>query len=350
MTAPVRCGAALLGAALVAAAGGPARADVDSAQAAWLAGDREEAGRDIRDWVREHPEGAHSPQGAAMLARTAADPAEASTLWDEVIALQSTGALAAEAHWNKGMHAYSAGLYVAAAREFEIVGRDFAAWLEPGRAFLWKAYADLGAEQPEAAMEDLQEAERAAGDPEDQASIEFCQANVHFRLGNVAEALRRYQHFERQYRMDGRASAAARRGVECLRLLGRESEASVAAARIEREYPDSFEATLARAEIRSLRDREVTWKEGSSELPEKHGPFEVQVAAMSDPRNAAALRRQILSLGISDIRVEPGDSPGGPVHRVILGPYKSQEIARAIADSVAAIGDLNPRVREVSSP
>jgi tetratricopeptide (TPR) repeat protein len=326
-----------------------ARADVESAEASWLAGDREEAGRDIREWVKENPDGAHAPRVAAMLARTAVDPAEASTLWDEVIALQPTGALAEEAHWQKGMHAYSAGLYVAAAREFETVGRDFAAWSDPGRAYLWKAYSDLGADEPETALEDLKEAGRAAGDPEDQASIEFSLANVHFRLGNVAEALRRYQHFERQYRMDGRASAAARRTVECLRLLGRESEASAAAARIEQEYPDSFEATLARAEIRTLRDREVAWKEGKPGLPPSTRKWEVQVAAMSDPRNAAALRRQILALGINDIRVEPGDSPGGPVHRVILGPYPDQETARAMADSVAAIGELNPRVREVDT-
>lgn len=347
MTLPggTRVAAGVVGA--IALAGG-ARADVESAQAAWLAGDREEAGRDIREWVQDHPEDAHSPRGAALLARTAADPAEASTLWDEVIALEPSGALAAEAHWQKGLHAYSAGLYVAAAREFLIVGRDFAAWSDPGKAFLWKAYSELGAEAPDAAMESLAEAERAAGDPEDQASIEFALANVHFRLGNVSEALRRYQHFERQYRMDGRASAAARRGVECLRLLGREREASVAVARIEREYPDSFEATLARAEIRTLRDREVVWREGRSGMPEDGGPYEVQVAAMSDPRNAATLRRQILALGIRDIRVEPGEGPTGPVHRVILGPYPDETTAHAMADSVAAIGDLNPRVREAS--
>lgn len=336
--------------ALALAAAAPARADVQAAEDAWAIGQREEAGRLIREWVRAHPEGAHSPRGAAMLARTAEDAAEASTRWDEVIALGADRELAAEAHWNKGIGAYSAGLYVAASREFEIVGRDYGVWIDPGQAFLWKSYADLGAEEPEAALQALHEAENAVRDRDVRPSIEFALANVHYRLGNVAEALRGYQKFERANRLDGRASAAARRSVECLRLLGRESEAAATAARIGREYPDSFEATLARAEIRTLEDREVTWKEGKAELPEPRGPFVVQVAAMSDPRNAAALRRQILALGIQDITVEAGDGPNGPVHRVLLGPYDDEIRARAVADSVAAIGNLNPRVREVDAP
>jgi tetratricopeptide (TPR) repeat protein len=338
-------------AALVVLAPAPSvRADVEDAETAWRIGQREEAGRLIREWVRAHPEGAHSPRGAAMLARTAEDAAEASTRWDEVIALGADRELAAEAHWNKGMHAYSAGLYVAASREFEIVGRDYGVWIDPGEAFLWKSYADLGAEAPEAALQSLREAENAVRDRDVRPSIEFAMANVHYRMGNVAEALRGYQKFERANRLDGRASAAARRSVECLRLLGRESEAVAAAARIGQQYPDSFEATLARAEIRTLADREVTWKEGKAELPEARGPFVVQVAAMSDPRNAAALRRQILALGITEIQVEAGDGPNGPVHRVLLGPYRDEASARAVADSVAAIGNLNPRVREVGAP
>lgn len=326
-----------------------ARADVESAERAWDRGERGEAARDIRAWLRQHPEGARSARATAMLARTAADPAEAASLWDEVIALELTGRLAAEAHWQKAMHAYSAGLYVAASREFGRLGTDFGNWLDPSQAFLWKGYSDLGADEPEAARESFREAERGVSDRLDVASVQLGIANANFRIGNVREAHRQYQRFEREHRDDGRASAAARRGVECLRLLGREQDAAAAAARIGLEYPDSFEATLARAEIRTLRDREVRWREGRAEVPTPKGPFIVQVAAMTDPRNAATLRRQILALGIREIEVESGEGPDGPVHRVLLGPYPDEATARAIADSVAVLGDLNPRVREVES-
>lgn len=328
---------------------GVVRADVDSAESAWRLGDREEAGRIIRAYVRVNPAGARSARVAALMARTAQDPAEASTLWDEVLALEPHGPLGAEARWNKGIHAYSAGLYVAASRDFEALGAEFGAWFDPARAFLWKGYAELGADRPEAALEAFRQAEGGASGEEDEASVELGIANASFRLGNVREALRRYERFERDFRSDGRASAAARRAVECLRLLGREDEAARAAARIGKEYPDSFEATLARAEIRSLQDREVAWKEGTPEKAEPtRGPFVVQVAAMSDPRNAATLRRRILALGIEKIQVEPGDGPDGPVHRVLLGPFADEATARAAADSVATLGDLNPRVREVA--
>ena len=74
------------------------------------------------------------------------------------------------------------------------------------------------------------------------------------------------------------------------------------------------------------------------------------VASMTDPRNAAELRRLILAKGLGPLEIEPGEGPQGPVHRVILGPYATEEEARAAADSVATLGDLNPRVREAPSP
>jgi cell division septation protein DedD len=39
----------------------------------------------------------------------------------------------------------------------------------------------------------------------------------------------------------------------------------------------------------------------------------------------------------------------GTLHRVLLGPYSSRERAETVADSVATLGDLNPRVREVDA-
>jgi cell division septation protein DedD len=131
-------------------------------------------------------------------------------------------------------------------------------------------------------------------------------------------------------------------------LLGRETEAAANAARIERDYPTSLEATLARAEVREWGPAENVELVPTVVDETPAGPFLVQVAAMSNPRNAADLRREILLLGITAIHVEPGDSPEGPVHRVLLGPYDDEVTARAIADSVSALGRLNPRLVRVS--
>jgi tetratricopeptide (TPR) repeat protein len=324
---------------------GVAAASVSEAEVAFEMGDRELAGELIRDYLREHPESARSARVAALLARTASDPADAMGRWDEVIALEPAGAFAAEAHWMKGIHAYSAGLYVAAGSEFSILAEMFPSHFDPGRAHLWKGYAGLGADFVEDALESFRDAERYATDPLDVRSAQMGQANASFRLGNVREALRKYSRFESDHPDDGRAAAASRRAVECLRLLGRESDALKKAADIEKKYPHSFEATLARAEVRSaVAPREVDQLEEEGPAP-RAGPFLVQVASMTNPRNAADLRRRILSLGIRAIRVEPGEGPQGPVHRVILGPFETEDIARAIADSVAALGDLNPRVK-----
>ena len=316
--------------------------------------------------MRRHPESVRAARVAALLARTAADPNEAIGRWDEVIALDPSGDLAAEAHWYRGLQAYSAGLYVGAGREFERLAEAFSGSFDPGRATLWKGYAELGADQPEAAALSFERAAEIARDPADVRSAELGQAHAAFRLGRIADALRRYEAFERTHRSDGRASAAARRIVQCLRALGRETEAARAAARIERDYPDSREATLARAEVRPEDDAAEAAEPGDGAAGilsgdagasddrrrgaagESYGPFLVQAAAMTDPRNAAVLRREIRELRIGPVIVEPGDGPDGPVHRVLVGPYDTEAEARSAAEAIAALGDLNPRIRPVS--
>lgn len=329
-------------------ASGDAAADLAQAEAAWANGEREEAARLVRDYVGDHPEGARTARVAALLARTAASPSEAVGRWDEVIALEPEGALAAEAHWNRGLHAYSAGLYVAATREFALLAESFAGTFDAGRAALWKGKAELGADSAGAAAESFERARRGASDPADVRSAELGLAHAAFALGNVKDALRRYERFESEHPQDGRASSAARRAVECLRLLGRTDEASVQAVRIERQYPNSFEATLAREEIRQIEPAPAPVRETARPEPADTGPFVVQVAAMEDLANAVVLRREIRRLGIEGVRVELADGPRGPVHRVLLGPYETEEEARAVADSIATLGDLDPRVHEAS--
>jgi tetratricopeptide (TPR) repeat protein len=340
---------ALAAAVTLVGGAGPARADLAAAELAWQRGDRREAGRLAREYVADHPEGVRSARVVALLARTAEKPAEALGRWEEVIALEPDGELAAEAHFAKGLHAYSAGYYVAAGREFELLVERFPREFDRGRALLWKGNAELGANDPAAAAETLESARGAARDPEDVRSAELGLAHAAFQQGNAKEALRRYERFERDHPEDGRASSAARRAVECLRLLGRTGEATLMATRIEREYPDSFEATLARAEVRESVAAEPAAGDDQpperAEAPVRTGPFVVQVASMAELRNAVALRRDIRSLGIDGVRIELYEGRDGSVHRVLLGPYETEEEARAVADSVAALGDLNPRVR-----
>jgi tetratricopeptide (TPR) repeat protein len=319
------------------------RASLADAESAYRLGEREEARHLARSLLDEDSEAARSARVLALLARTARDPAEAMSVWDEVIALEPRGALAAEAHFEKGLHAYSAGLYVGAAQEFRTLVEGFASDFDRGRALFWKGQAELGADLPEQAFESFRMAERSARDPLDAAGAELGAANACFRLGNLREALNRFERFTRSRREDPRAGAAARSAVECLKLLGREAEAEARAQEIAREHPESFEATLARAEVRRPEDHAAPGP--GEESASREGRFVVQVAAMADPRNAAALREAIRGLGIQEIRVERGEGPEGPVHRVILGPFHSEEQARAIADSVATLGDFNPRIR-----
>ncbi len=329
--------AAVLAAAALArpAAAGP----LEDAARAYEAGDREAAGRILRDGTAGDPAAQSSLQVLALLARTAADPAEAVSLWDRVLELTPPEPLAAEAHWEKGLAAYSAGLYVAAAEEFAVLAGLRGAKFPKGRALLWKGLAELGADQPEAALETLREAERSASGA-DEPTAQFALAGAYYRMGQMGEALRRYQKFERDHRDDDRAAAAARRTVECLRLLGKEQEAAARAAHIEEEYPSSFEATLAREAVRARAAKPEPAAAGEAVR------WIVQVAALTDPANATKLASDVRALNVGVVDIQRAEGPEGVVHRVIVGPFDDEAAAQAAADSVAALGELSPRVRQ----
>ena len=155
----------------------------------------------------------------------------------------------------------------------------------------------------------------------------------------MGEAMRRYQRFESEHRGDDRASAAARRTVECLRLLGREQEAAARAAHIEQQYPSSFEATLAREAVRARGPAPADSPDGAP------AHWVVQVAAMTDPANATKLASVVRALNLGNVTIERGEGPEGTIHRVVLGPFADEVAARAAADSVAIVGDVTPRVR-----
>ncbi|NNE43542.1 MAG: SPOR domain-containing protein [Gemmatimonadetes bacterium] len=337
---------ATLVAGFLATASVPAGADIASAEIAWETGDRRAAAELIRSHVRNVPSDARTPRVLALLARTAGNPSEALGRWDEVLAIEPKGTLAAEAHWVKGMHAYSAGLYISAVREFGTLAEDFDGDFDEGRAHLWKGLAQLGADAPAAAQESFDRARRQATAEEDRVMAELGMAHAAFTAGDLEDALSRYRSFEADHPEDGRASAAARRAAECLRRLGRSDEATQEAVRIERDYPNTVEGTLARADSR--REEAPVAPEAEAPAVETRGPFIVQVASMAELRNAVSLRRAIRGIGIDGVRIELSEARSGPVHRVILGPYASEIQAHALADSVAALGDLNPRVREVS--
>ncbi len=310
--------------------------ELDRAEQLYEEGQREEAGRIAREWAAKDPTAARSPAALALLARTAIDPEEASSLYDQLLALEPPESLASEAHWMKGVHAYSAGRYIAAAREFDVLAREFGGKFPRGRALLWKGLAELAADSAAVALETLRQAEKSA-DGDDAAGVDFGIAHAYLSLGQPDEALKRYEKFEREHRDDGRASAAARRQVECLRLLGRETDATARATRIEREYPGSFEATLAREASRTPASAPAAKAEATR--------YVVQVAALGDPANAAKLAQQVRGKKLGDVRIEKVEGAEGVMHRILLGPFEDEVRARAAADSVATLGDLDPRVR-----
>jgi tetratricopeptide (TPR) repeat protein len=256
--------------------------ELSQAEEAWENGDRIRAAALAKKIEQKKDEGERSARVALLLARCASDPDESLERWEEVLALTPTGEVAAEAHWNRAQAASAMGLHSQAIEEYVILARDHKSHFDRGRALLGKGLAELQSGEPADALETLGLASRFAKRHEDTIAAELALASATYQLGNVREALRRYEKFENDHSKDERARWAAWRAVLCLRLLGRESDAAEKTERMEREYPGSIEAVLAREEIRMGRvapeekkpRTEDQAQEGASEEGEAEQPKE----------------------------------------------------------------------------
>ncbi len=187
---------------------------------------------------------------ARALAQDAKDADEALDLWEAVLALEPPGSVAAEALWMRGQAARALGLYPEAASLFDRLAQNHRRHFDKGKALLAKGLAELEAEEPRAALESLRDAVRSARDANDRAQAELAFASANYRLGNIGEALRRFDRFQSDHPRDDRALWAAWRSVICLRLSGREREAVERTEHLESEAPGSLAAMLARQEVR----------------------------------------------------------------------------------------------------
>lgn len=224
--------------------------EIEQAEEAWKDGDRIGAAALAKKIEQHHAEGERSARIAILLARCASDPGEAFERWEQVLALTPTDAVAAEAHWNRAQAASALGLHSQAIEEYVILARDHKNHFDRGRALLGKGLAELQSGEPADALESLGLASRLAKRQEDAIAAELGLASATYQMGNVREAWRRYEKFENDHSHDERARWAAWRSVMCLRLLGRESDAADKTEKMEREYPGSIEAILAREEVR----------------------------------------------------------------------------------------------------
>ena len=66
-----------------------------------------------------------------------------------------------------------------------------------------------------------------------------------------------------------------------------------------------------------------------SEPAPTSGSNYLQVGAYSDPVNANALLKQIHKLGLKNAEVRQGVFHGGPIHRVIVGPFADEAKLKA---------------------
>lgn len=84
------------------------------------------------------------------------------------------------------------------------------------------------------------------------------------------------------------------------------------------------------------RDHVATTAEGAQYL---------QVAAFVDPINAVSMRDQLDQLGLAKAEIRPGVLNGGPVHRVLLGPFSTAGELGSVRGELRDNGlDANPVV------
>jgi len=218
-----------------------------------------------------------------------------------------------------GLHYYALGTYRGAAKHFDNARNLKPAKREQARAVYWMGLALEGAGDVAKAK---QQFEAIKVDDAGTGLGELATLGLGDCLraqGNYSAALSEYMRVVTNYGRSNWLPCALYGAGVCLDELGRQSEASEIYARLRREFPGSFEATIVRERTKGPAKEKVTGTEPRS--------YTIQLGAFSQETNANALVGLLKDEGVAGVRIVQEERGGRVLYIVGLGEFPTKEAA-----------------------
>jgi len=227
-----------------------------------------------------------------------------------------------------GLHDYALGTYSGAAKHFEKVKELKPLKREQVRAVYWLGLALEGAGDMARAKQHFEavKVDDAGTGLAEVAGLGL--ADCLKAQGDYSTALSEYMGVGTTYGRGNWLPCALYGAGVCLEKLGRESDAKQIYARLRREFPGSFEATIVGEQTKGPTREKVITTEAPS--------YRVQLGAFSQETNASALVALLKDEGVADAGIVQEERGGRVLYIVGLGGFPSKEAAQRKGKELSA--------------
>lgn len=218
-----------------------------------------------------------------------------------------------------GLHYYALGTYRGAAKQFQKVRDLKPPKREQVRAIYWLG---LALEEAGDVAKARQHFEAVKVDDAGTGLAELATLALGDCLrtqGNYSAALSEYMQVVTTHSNSNWLPCALYGAGICFDKLGRQSEAGEVYARLRREFPGSFEATIVRVRTKGAPGERVVAKEARS--------YMVQLGAFSQETNANGLVGLLTDEGVADVKIVQEERGGRVLYIVGLGDFSTKEAA-----------------------
>jgi TolA-binding protein len=227
-----------------------------------------------------------------------------------------------------GLHYYALGTYRGAVKHFETVRQLKPPKREQVRALYWLGLALEGAGDVAKAKQHFEtvKADDAGTGLAEVAGLGL--ADCLKAQGDYSTALSEYMRVVTTYGRGNWLPCALYGAGVCLEKLGRQSEANQIYARLRREFPGSFEATIVGEQTKGSTRGKAVKTEATS--------YRVQLGAFSQETNANALVALLKDEGVADAGILREERGGRVLYIVGLGGFPSKEAAQRRGKDLSA--------------
>jgi TolA-binding protein len=227
-----------------------------------------------------------------------------------------------------GLHYYALGTYRGAVKHFEKVREVKPPKREQVRAAYWLGLALEGAGDFAKAKQHF-EAVKVGDAGTGLAEVAgLGLADCLKAQGDYSMALSEYMRVVTTYGRGNWLPCALYGAGVCLERLGRQSEANQIYARLGREFPGSFEATIVGEQTKGPTREKVVTTEATS--------YRVQLGAFSQETNASALVALLKDEGVADAGIVQEERGGRVLYIVGVGGFPSKEAAQRKGKELSA--------------
>jgi TolA-binding protein len=227
-----------------------------------------------------------------------------------------------------GLHYYALGTYWGSAKHFEKARELKPPKREQARAAYWLGLALEGAGDIAKAKQHFEAVKADDGGTGLAEVATLGLADCLKAEGNYSMALSEYMRVVTTYGRGNWLPCALYGAGVCFERLGKQSEASDVYARLTREFPGSFEATIVRGKIKGSRREKAVATEAKS--------YTVQLGAFSQETNATGLVGLLKDEGVTDVRIVQEDRGGRVLYIVGLGEFPTKEAAERKGKELSA--------------